>query len=44
VSRRDQYHRLITDVLKISDRKVEAKIVGVVCKGIVLDRKTAACA
>jgi len=42
VSRRDQYHRLIADVLKISDRQVEAKIVGIVCKGIVLDRKTAA--
>jgi hypothetical protein len=41
-SRRDQYHRLITDVLKVSDLKVEAKIVSVVCKGIVLDRKTAA--
>ena len=41
VSRRNQYHRLITNILKVSDLKVEAKITGVVCKGIVLDRKTA---
>jgi len=41
-SRRNQYHRLIADVLKVSDLKVEAKIVCVVCKGIVLDRKAAA--
>jgi hypothetical protein len=41
VSRRNQYHRLITNILKVSDLSVEAKITSVVCKGIVLDRKTA---
>jgi hypothetical protein len=44
VSRRNQYHRLITNILKVSDLKVEAKIAGVVCKGVILDRKTAASA
>jgi hypothetical protein len=41
VSRREQYHRLITDILKVSDHEVEARIASKLCKGIILDRKTA---
>jgi hypothetical protein len=41
VSRREQYHRLIMDILKVSDLDVEGRIASKVCKGIVLDRKTA---
>jgi hypothetical protein len=39
-TRRNQYHRLITDILKVSDLEIEARIASKVCKGIVLDRKT----
>jgi len=38
--RREQYHRLITNILKVSDGDIEARIVSKVCKGIVLDRKS----
>jgi hypothetical protein len=38
VSRREQYHRLITDIMKVSDLEIEARIASKVCKGIVLDR------
>lgn len=41
VSRREQYHRLIMDILKVSDLEVEARIASKLCKGIILDRKTA---
>jgi hypothetical protein len=41
VSRREQYHRLITDVIKVSDLEIEARIASKVCKGVVLDRKEA---
>jgi hypothetical protein len=41
VSRREQYHRLIMDILKVSDLDVEGRIASKVCKGVVLDRKTA---
>ena len=41
VSRREQYHRLIMDILKVSDLDVEARIASKLCKGIILDRKTA---
>jgi hypothetical protein len=37
--RREQYHRLITDILKVSDGDIEARIASKVCKGIILDRK-----
>ena len=37
--RREQYHRLITNILKVSDGDVEARITSKVCKGIILDRK-----
>ena len=40
-SRREQYHRLITNILKVSDGDVEARIASKVCKGVVLDRKAA---
>ena len=39
VSRRDQYHRLVTDIMRVNDLDVEARITSKVCKGIVLDRK-----
>jgi len=39
VSRREQYHRLVMDILKVSDLEIEARIASKVCKGIVLDRK-----
>jgi hypothetical protein len=38
VSRREQYHRLVMDILKVSDLDVEGRIASKVCKGIVLDR------
>ena len=41
ISRREQYHRMIDDVTKVIDRDVEAQIASKVCKGVVLDRKTA---
>jgi len=41
VSRREQYHRLIMDVMKVTDLDVEARITSKLCKGIILDRKTA---
>jgi len=41
VSRRDQYHRLIMDILKVTDLDVEGRIVSKICKGVMLDRKTA---
>jgi hypothetical protein len=40
VTRREQYHRLITDIIKVGDLDIEAQIASKVCKGIVLDRKT----
>jgi hypothetical protein len=40
-SRRNQYHTLIVEVLKVDDRKLEDRNVGIVCRSIVLDRKTA---
>ena len=39
-SRREQYHRLIMDIMKVNDLDVENRIASKVCKGIVLDRKT----
>ena len=39
--RREQYHRLITNILKVSDGDVEARIASKVCKGVILDRKAA---
>ena len=41
VSLREQYHRLIMDILKVSDLDVEGRIASKVCKGVVLDRKVA---
>jgi hypothetical protein len=41
VTRREQYHRLITDIIKVGDLDIEARIASKVCKGVVLDRKTA---
>jgi hypothetical protein len=41
VSRREQYHRLIMDILKVSDLDVEGRIASKICKGVVLDRKEA---
>jgi hypothetical protein len=38
-SRREQYHRLITNITKVIDVEIEAQIASKVCKGIVLDRK-----
>jgi hypothetical protein len=38
-SRREQYHRLITNITKMVDVEIEAQIASKVCKGIVLDRK-----
>ena len=40
-SRRKQYHRLVDDAMSVIDKSVEAQIANKVCKGIVLDRKTA---
>jgi hypothetical protein len=39
VSRREQYHRLIMDIMKVNDIDVEGRIASKVCKGVVLDRK-----
>jgi hypothetical protein len=41
VSRREQYHRLISDVIKVGDLEIEARIASKLCKGIILDRKAA---
>jgi len=38
VSRREQYHKLIMDIMKVNDLDIEARIASKVCKGIVLDR------
>jgi hypothetical protein len=40
-SRREQYHRLITNTLKVADGDEEARIASKICKGVILDRKTA---
>jgi len=40
-SRRKQYHRLITNTLKMTDGNEEARIASKICKGVVLDRKEA---
>jgi hypothetical protein len=40
-SRREQYHRLITNTLKVADSAEEARIASKICKGVVLDRKAA---
>ena len=37
--RRNQYHKLIVEVMKVDDVKLEDRNVGVVCKNIILDRK-----
>ena len=39
-TRRDQYHRLVTNIMRVHDLEVEARIVSKVCKGVILDRKT----
>ena len=39
-SRRNQYHTLIVEVLKVDDVKLEDRNVGIICKSLVLDRKT----
>jgi len=41
VSRREQYHRLVSDIIKINDLDVEARIASKICKGVILDRKAA---
>jgi hypothetical protein len=41
VSRREQYHRLISDIIKVGDLDIEARIASKICKGVVLDRKVA---
>jgi hypothetical protein len=41
VSRRDQFHRLVTDAMSVADLEVEARIASKVCKGVILDRKAA---
>ena len=38
-SRRNQYHKLIVEVTKVDDVKLEDRNVGIVCRSIVLDRK-----
>ena len=40
-SRRNQYHTLIVEVLKVDDVKLEDRNVGIICRSLVLDRKTA---
>ena len=40
-SRRKQYHRLVLEVIKVSDPVTESHIVKKVCSGVVLDRKAA---
>ena len=39
-TRREQYHRLVTNIMRVHDLEVEARIVSKVCKGVILDRKT----
>jgi hypothetical protein len=39
--RRNQYHTLIVEVLKVDDVKLEDRNVGIICRSLVLDRKTA---
>jgi hypothetical protein len=39
--RRNQYHKLIVEVLKVDDVKLEDRNVGIICRSLVLDRKTA---
>jgi hypothetical protein len=41
VSRREQYHRLISDIIKVDDLDIEARIASKICKGVILDRKAA---
>jgi hypothetical protein len=41
VSRRDQFHRMVTDAMSVADLEVEARIASKVCKGVILDRKAA---
>jgi len=41
VSRRDQFHRMVTDAMSVADLDVEARIASKVCKGVILDRKAA---
>ena len=40
-SRRKQYHRLVMEVIKVSDHVTESHIVKKVCSSVILDRKTA---
>ena len=40
-SHRKQYHRLVMEVIKVSDRVTESQIVSKVCNGVILDRKRA---
>ena len=40
-SHRKQYHRLVMEVIKVSDRVTESHIVSKVCNGVILDRKAA---
>ena len=40
-SRRNQYHTLIVEVTKVDDVKLEDRNVGIICRSLVLDRKTA---
>ena len=40
-SRRKQYHRLVLEVIKVSDPVTESHIVKKVCSGVILDRKAA---
>ena len=39
-TRREQYHRLVTNIMRVHDLEVEARIVSKVCKGVILDRKS----
>ena len=41
VSRREQYHRIIDDVTNVIDKNIREQIASKVCKGVILDRKTA---
>jgi hypothetical protein len=41
VSRREQYHRLVSDIIKVGDLDIEARISSKICKGVILDRKMA---
>ena len=40
VTRREQYHRLIADIMRVNDLDVEARIASKICKGVILDRKS----